>query len=479
MRLLLIIVLLTGNLLVIFPISAYSQIGIDQLNQQLQNQHFNGVVATTSFLMRISNKTGDIKGFNEFHNYLWYKNNLHFQIEGTGKVYKILTENKIKRIDSTNFDGYNFGAFNFVYNDTLFSLGGYGYWNYNGSLRFFEEKTGEWNIIPTNITVPIMIHRHAKPYFDLAHHAIYFIYQNPEKIEDRSYQKDDTYYVQCLNLQTKTWWDEPKLMNQSIVQPERIYFYPIPFHTQYGMIIRYHNDLLLFDMNNNTYLQIQQNKVNEINAKLHINSNELLTYTIQQKLFFYYPQSGLIDSTVLLPTDLIQTNIPVFFNKSKIHQLYYNPTLLAILISSVLILSIIGGALYKIKRLNKRVATLMGSHMHNGHKNVPEIYVANPNSFRENLTEVEKSLLDLLIANTTKNDMTSVTQMNQVLGIANKDTKIQNNIRSNAIQLINRKFNAYSGLSDELIEKQRTEFDKRFFEYQIQRKYLSKVKIQK
>jgi hypothetical protein len=75
--------------------------------------------------------------------------------------------------------------------------------------------------------------------------------------------------------------------------------------------------------------------------------------------------------------------------------------------------------------------------------------------------------------------MTTVSQMNQVLGIYNKDTKIQNNIRSNTIQLINRKFTIYSGLSDDLIEKQRTEFDKRFFEYQIQRKYLSKVKNQK
>ncbi len=34
----------------------------------------------------------------------------------------------------------------------------------------------------------------------------------------------------------------------------------------------------------------------------------------------------------------------------------------------------------------------------------------------------------------------------------------------------------YSGTADELIERQRTEFDKRFFEYSIQRKYLGKVK---
>jgi hypothetical protein len=72
--------------------------------------------------------------------------------------------------------------------------------------------------------------------------------------------------------------------------------------------------------------------------------------------------------------------------------------------------------------------------------------------------------------------MTSINQLNQVLGISNKPVKIQNNIRATAIQVINKKFSVYSGVNDDMIEKQRTEFDKRFFEYFIQRKYLNKLK---
>ena len=72
--------------------------------------------------------------------------------------------------------------------------------------------------------------------------------------------------------------------------------------------------------------------------------------------------------------------------------------------------------------------------------------------------------------------MTSVNQMNQVMQIEKKSIKIQNNLRASMVLMINKKFMVYSGTQDELLEKRRTEFDKRFFEYTIQRKYLSKIK---
>ena len=81
-----------------------------------------------------------------------------------------------------------------------------------------------------------------------------------------------------------------------------------------------------------------------------------------------------------------------------------------------------------------------------------------------------------MINNSLIDAMTSVNQMNQVLGLGKKPVKIQNNLRAAAVLMINKKFKVYSGLPDELVEKQRTEFDKRFFEYSIQRKYLSKVR---
>jgi hypothetical protein len=96
--------------------------------------------------------------------------------------------------------------------------------------------------------------------------------------------------------------------------------------------------------------------------------------------------------------------------------------------------------------------------------------------FSDTLTTVEKGLLELILKNSAAGKMTSVLQVNEVLGIARKDVKSQNNIRASTLQMINHKFIAYSGLNDELIMKQRTAFDKRFFEYFIHAKYIHKVK---
>ena len=126
--------------------------------------------------------------------------------------------------------------------------------------------------------------------------------------------------------------------------------------------------------------------------------------------------------------------------------------------------------------MKKRNEFLLSAHMSNGKKTEGEKVIANHESFRENLTEIEKGLLDILVNNTINNQMTTINEMNQVLGISNKPTKVQNNIRSTTIQIINKKFSVYSALTDDLIEKQRTEFDKRFFEYSIQKKYLNKLK---
>ena len=72
--------------------------------------------------------------------------------------------------------------------------------------------------------------------------------------------------------------------------------------------------------------------------------------------------------------------------------------------------------------------------------------------------------------------MTSVNQMNQVMDIEKKPIKIQNNLRAAMVLMINKKFMVYSGTQDELLEKHRTEFDKRFFEYTVKRKLLNKIK---
>lgn len=69
-------------------------------------------------------------------------------VPGTGQVYEFdLTNSLFKRIDKTFYRGYNFKALQFVQNDTLFSLGGTGFWQYHNVLTYFDSSTKEWQVM--------------------------------------------------------------------------------------------------------------------------------------------------------------------------------------------------------------------------------------------------------------------------------------------------------------------------------------------
>jgi hypothetical protein len=83
----------------------------------------------------------------------------------------------------------------------------------------------------------------------------------------------------------------------------------------------------------------------------------------------------------------------------------------------------------------------------------------------------------LLFKNNLQKQNTTVTQINKVLGTEKKPFKIQNNIRGEGLSTINDKFMAFALVSNNLIERQRSEYDKRHMEYFINEKYISKLSL--
>ncbi len=300
---------------------------------------------------------------------------------------------------------------------------------------------------------------------------------NPKQLnEDETYLTDKTIYVQCFDLVTKKWWNEAKIFNENISKDGIVaYLFPGPFHTKFGLIHVGETDVFLYDFKHNRFNIFLSEKSAQIHGRF-TPQKERLFYAKDSTLFFFDPQNGLIDSISFGERDFVDTGIPIYMGINKTALLLDNPYPLIIII-----LAILSGLIFLIlfkrnKKLKHKVEFLMNSYLISGKKGNGEITVANQESFRENLTEVEKGLLDIIVSNTSVDTMTTITQVNQVLGISNKSLKIQNNIRAATIQIINKKFMVYTSSNDDLIERQRTEFDKRFFEYFIQRKYLGKVK---
>jgi hypothetical protein len=58
-----------------------------------------------------------------------------------------------KRLNKARKGGYNFGGKHFVWNNRIFSFGGYGYWRQHADLLEFNLNNGEWKILslPENI----------------------------------------------------------------------------------------------------------------------------------------------------------------------------------------------------------------------------------------------------------------------------------------------------------------------------------------
>ena len=91
------------------------------------------------------------------------------------------------------------------------------------------------------------------------------------------------------------------------------------------------------------------------------------------------------------------------------------------------------------------------------------------------LDEIEKIVVKEILENARENQNTTTNQLNKLLGTEKKEFKIQNNIRSEVIMNINKKFKLFSNINDDLIERERAELDKRFMEYNINKLYLKKI----
>ena len=84
-----------------------------------------------------------------------------------------------------------------------------------------------------------------------------------------------------------------------------------------------------------------------------------------------------------------------------------------------------------------------------------------------NFNEVEKALINLLIGKAEKEQHSDVDEVNNVLGLAKKSLDVQKKLRTEHIHRINHKFKVNYNVNIDLIERHKTEEDRRFLRYGI------------
>ena len=85
---------------------------------------------------------------------IWYQNQLHLLSQRGGLLYRVENDSTI-RLDKSFQHRKQFQSNDFVYRDTLFRYGGYGFWRANNFFTYFDNSTKEWEYYPIkSFTMP-------------------------------------------------------------------------------------------------------------------------------------------------------------------------------------------------------------------------------------------------------------------------------------------------------------------------------------
>ena len=433
-------------------------------NEKIQNIQVNGLILDKFSGLKASDY--DNSGIEIINN----KGAVWVTINGSFKVFKMLEDGILARKDKSNFQGYNFGATNFLYNDTLFSIGGYGFWQTNGSVRFYSETTQEWDIIRGISDISYANGINGISYFDKQNSKVFviFIKSQPEYVKRTDLDDEQNIYVQCFNLIEKKWWEESKRLNPKIA--DRFSEISLIQNFNHKTLIN-SNKLgnLLLDFNNNK-IELVDEKFNTSFIQLKNKLKNNLTYAIGDSINIYDFINDTSYALIINPNQKTAIKDAVYINFNKTNYEVFNNQIIYSVLIFIVIACIVSFLIFT-KRSNQKLQpkALMID------ENVKDSSLKSIKLFFNNLTEIEKATLELIVKDNLLGSKSSITQINKTLGIAKKSIKIQNNIRGEAIKLINEKFKSFFSISEDLINRERADFDKRQMEYVINSKYLKKI----
>ena len=99
-------------------------------------------------------KLNPIPNDHPHYNPIWYQNQLHLLSQRGGLLYRVENDTTI-RLDKSFQHRKQFQSNDFVYRDTLFRYGGYGFWRANNFFTYFDHSTNEWEYYPIrSFTMP-------------------------------------------------------------------------------------------------------------------------------------------------------------------------------------------------------------------------------------------------------------------------------------------------------------------------------------
>ena len=405
-----------------------------------------------SFLYSTKGNVTDINTFNPiFKPYLPVKiayelpiqkliknnNGLYIIIDGTGQVYKAISNTKdsinFAKVDSTIFFGHNYGSIKFSYLDTIYNFGGNGYWHFFGHLIYFNEGS-EWEIKKLNKEYFV---NSGYYYFNYNNAELYYIQIPYNSVSTSAIYNQTLLYK--LNIKTNK--------NELIGNVREDFFkfngFQIYFSSKKlnGLLFHYNNDFYLLNFDKNEiHLLTNKNLKKALDGS--INERRIAIFEKDSLVYIVYGNNKNFKAYNFELSDFELTNHRIFYND------YSNFYLIIAIVFGVLILLVV----FYIKQIKTKVKSIF---------NKP--FITNALDFNE----VEKNLINLLIVKADNEQFCDVDEVNKILGLAKKTLEVQKKLRTEQIHRINHKFKINYNIEIDLIERHKTEEDRRFIKYGI------------
>jgi len=389
---------------------------------------------------------------------------------GTGRIYELKVKDgelKWQRIDSTVFIGYNFGSLFFSLDSTLYSFSGQGFFQHNGNLRYFNQESKEWDALDLSATVLWLTQTGLFHSFDTSHKQLY--------VEAIPHKQDHALKNRLIPELKHTFWKlditTGDWMKVGVVKSEKsTSMAETPFGTLFNLFT-------IADINNNKIYKLSTDLSNKIRYKLGSSSSTnalAMSYCIDSTLYLG-DLNSFIDSVVISKKDLIDTG-----------EVFYTPIEAGFPIKEreVLIgLVFIFGALslllfFKNKKKGRNQTPLFMTGITQSEdiqeeKNEKENQVVfRSGKLMDLLNEREKTLLSFIYEHSLDERLTTIEEINKVIGAAQRNPEVQKRLRSDLIGAINDKLKIIAESKYNVIDKQRSEFDKRSFEYFIRTEHM-------
>ena len=393
-------------------------------------------------------------------NLVIHKNNLYININGTGRIYRLDTAGSAVRVDSTYYQGSTFGAKFLNHNDTLILAGGYGFWHSTGAIRFYKDFFNEWDIYKLKNPIPFSIGLNAYSFWDGISQKLFLIYTDANPEFTHPNKTDNRVKIQAFDFKSKSWWDKEKLLNPGIAKS--LWELSLITETERGLMFNTKNsrESILIDFEKEQIYTVDESLSDNIIQQFNKSQNRIV-YAQKDSIKILDLSRNLKYAIPINHKNLKLSKIGLYHDAFQVSDYFDLKNVLIVgCILSLLLLFISRKKLSSKRKVKEDIETLPLNNNTDAFKR-----------FCVGVENEERLILEVLAQNEQTKKNTTTIELNNKLGIENKPIKIQNNLRATLIGDINKKFNLATTANEELIERIRSDFDKRFFEYKLNNRY--------